>query len=468
VTLLKAVRRAFAPAILLPLLLGTGSAVGQTAPPTESAGQDFVTDLWNQDTLLGNWGGVRDRFGDQGIILAADSIDEILGVASGGSRTGTAYNGRVEITASIDLDKSLGWTGALFHTNAYWTHGSGLAANGQLSNLMTASNIEAVPSFRLFDLWIEQLLFDGQISIRAGQLAADDEFLASDSASNFSNATFGWPAIVSADLPSGGPIYDLATPGIRVKYAPSDNFVVSAALFNGDPAYAGPGDPQRRNADGLAFRHNGGAFLIGEAAYKSSLDVGTGDLPSSYKIGAWFHSGDFSDQHLDDTGQSLASPASSGVPRKLPHDYGIYVIVDQIIWHKPGTDDGGIAAFLRGSWAPPDRNFVAYYADGGVTFKGLFGERSNDVIGIAFAFADVSNDVQALDHDVRRFSGIVIPVHDYEATVELTYHVQINTWWSMQPDVQFIMHPGGNVALPNSSALVPDATVIGLRSSFVL
>jgi porin len=454
--------------MFLALLFGPVSAAGQTAPPTVSAGQDLVTNLWNQDTLLGNWGGVRDRFGDQGVILAADSIDEILGVASGGSRTGTAYNGRVEVTATIDLDKSLGWTGALFHTNVYWTHGSGLEANGQLSNLMTASNIEAVPSIRLFDLWIEQLLFDGKLSIRFGQLAADDEFFASDSASNFSNATFGWPAIVSSALPSGGPIYDLATPGIRFKYAPSDNFTVSAALFNGDPAYDGPGDPQRRNADGLAFRINGGAFLIGEAAYRSSLDVGTGDLPSIYKIGGWFHSGDFSDQHFDDIGQSLASPTNSGVPRILQHDYGAYFIVDQIIWHKPGTDDDGIAAFFRGSWAPPDRNFVSYYADGGVTFKGLFDARSNDVVGMAFAFADISSDVQALDRDARRFSGIAVPVHDYEATIELTYHVQLNTWWSMQPDIQFIMHPGGNVALPDRTASVPDATVIGLRSSVVL
>ncbi|HEV2650949.1 MAG TPA: carbohydrate porin [Rhizomicrobium sp.] len=400
--------------------------------------------------------------------MAADSIDEVLGVASGGARTGTAYNGRFEITATIDLGNTIGWTDATFHTNAYWTHGSGLAANGQLNSLMTASNIEAVPSLRLFDLWIEQLLFNGKLSVRAGQLAADDEFFASDGASNFSNATFGWPAIVSSDLPSGGPIYDLATPGIRIKYAPSDNLSVSAALFNGDPAYPGPGDPQRRNANGLAFRLNGGSFVIGEAAYKSSLDVGTGDLPSTYKIGAWFHSGDFADQHLDDTGRSLASPASSGIPQVRDHDYGVYVIVDQIIWHKPDTEDNGIAAFFRGSWAPPDRNFVAYYADAGVTFKGLIAERSNDVIGIGFAFANISSDVQALDRDTRQFSGIAVPLRDYEATIEVTYHVQLNAWWSMQPDIQYIMHPGGNTALANGITPVPNATVIGLRSSIVL
>ena len=59
----------------------------------------------------------------------------------------------------------------------------------------------------------------------------------------------------------------------------------------------------------LVFRTDGGAFLMAEAAYKSSLDIGTGSLPSSYKLGAWFHGNDFADQHLDSSGRSLAAPA---------------------------------------------------------------------------------------------------------------------------------------------------------------
>jgi porin len=59
-------------------------------------------------------------------------------------------------------------------------------------------------------------------------------------------------------------------------------------------------------------------------------------------------------------------------------------------------------------------------------------------------------------------------VHDYEATLELTYHVQINQRWNVQPDLQFVVHPGGNIALPPGIAPIPNATVIGLRSSIVL
>src|SRR5215210_5470595 len=59
---------------------------------------------------------------------------------------------------------------------------------------MTASGIEALPSTRLYELWLEQKFFDDKVALRAGQLAADTEFLVSQYATVFVNATFGWPA----------------------------------------------------------------------------------------------------------------------------------------------------------------------------------------------------------------------------------------------------------------------------------
>jgi len=43
-----------------------------------------------------------------------------------------------------------------------------------------------------------------------------------------------------------------------------------------------------------------------------------------------------------------------------------------------------------------------------------------------------------------------------ETTVELTYLVQIGSWLSVQPDAEYVIHPGGTRALRN-------ATVLGLR-----
>ena len=60
-----------------------------------------------------------------------------------------------------------------FHANAYQIHGQGLTAR-DLDNLVTASNIEAEPSTRLFSLWLQQSFLDDALSVRAGQIAADE------------------------------------------------------------------------------------------------------------------------------------------------------------------------------------------------------------------------------------------------------------------------------------------------------
>jgi len=44
---------------------------------------------------------------------------------------------------------------------------------------------------------------------------------------------------------------------------------------------------------------------------------------------------------------------------------------------------------------------------------------------------------------------------------------RIASWWTVQPDLQIIFHPGGTVANPRSAmgAVVRDAVVLGLRTT---
>ena len=448
-------------------LLGALSrlASGQTSAPSPHDG-----DFWTRDALTGNWGGLRSSLENRGITLGADTIDEIQGNPSGGTRRGVVYDGRLELLATVDLDRTLGWTGATAHANAYQIRGRGLAANDLAGNLAVPSNIEASRALRLFDLWIEQALFHQTLSIRAGQIAADDEFFTSQTASTFVNATFGWPAIMSANLPDGDAAYPLATPGVRVKYAPTGTTSALFGLFNGDPAGAGPGDPQQRDASGTAFRIGGSALAIVEGDYAVNQGANATGLAATYKLGAWFHSGSFADQRFDTAGVSLASPLSSGIPALHQHDGGLYLVVDQAVLHQTQPDDRSISVFLRLSGAPSDRNEVSLYADAGINLKGFIAARANDVLGIAASVAKIGSRAQALDEDSRGFSGLDTPVRDAEAVIELTYRCQVTPWWTVQPDFQFIRHPGGDVPLPGNPAgtrAIPNAAVVGLRSAVV-
>jgi porin len=441
----------------------------QSASPAPAA-SPHEGDFWTRDALTGNWGGLRSKLEDKGIDIDADTIDEVLGNPSGGTRQGAIYEGRLELIATVDLAKTLGWTGATAHANAYQIRGRGLSANNLGNNLATVSDIEAARSFRLFDLWIEQSLFNTTLTIRAGQIAADDEFFISPTAATFINSTFGWPAIMGADLPSGGPAYPLATPGLRVKYAATQTISALAGLFNGDPAGSGTGNPQLRDASGTAFRIGGSALAILEGGYAVNQDPAATGLPASYKLGLWFHSGQFADQKFDTTGLSLASPASSGIPAMHQHDGGGYLVLDQALFNETKPESRNISVFLRVSGAPSDRNPVDLYADAGITLTGFVAGRANDTLGFAVAVARIGANARSLDEDVRSFTGLDTPVRDEETAFELTYRAQVTPWWSLQPDLQFIRHPRGGVApqgSPPGTQAIPDAVVLGLRSAIV-
>ncbi|HEY1507033.1 MAG TPA: carbohydrate porin [Stellaceae bacterium] len=436
-----------------------GNAAAQEASPHDG-------DLTTRDALTGDWGGMRSMLEDKGIALGGDVIDEALGNMTGGTKTGAIYDGRIELFATLDLDKLLGWSDATFHVNAYQTHGRGLSANNLGGNLMTASNIEAARSTRLFDLWIEQLFFDGALSIRGGQIAADDEFFTSNYAGNFINGTFGWPAIMASDLPSGGQAYPLATPGLRIAYAPAKEITLAAAIMNGDPAGGGLTNPQQRDGDGTAFRFNDGAFVIAEARYAVNQAKDTEGQPATYKLGAWYHSGAFDDERFDSNGQSRAAPTSTGVTRKHWNNVGFYAVADRQLWHDSDADRN-IGVFFRLGFAPlGDRNLVTLYADAGVNFKGLIASRSDDVFGVAMAVAQVGRAARSLDRDQRQFSGVASPIRDNESMIEVMYRVQATPWWTLQPDLQFIRHPGADVPLSaQPTKPVPSALVFGLRSA---
>jgi len=65
----------------------------------------------------------------------------VLYVGYGETNTGKTQ----ALNTGTDLDKALGWQGAIFHANAYQIHGEGLSAHN-LDNLLTVSNIEARPA----------------------------------------------------------------------------------------------------------------------------------------------------------------------------------------------------------------------------------------------------------------------------------------------------------------------------------
>jgi porin len=417
-----------------------------------------------QPGLTGDWGGLRPYLESNGIVVTLPYVNDILANVSGGIRRGGVGLGNFQPTLDVDLKKLMGWEGGRFQVHGLITHGPAFSPT-YLDNFLAASNLEAGQVARLYALWFEQDAFNERLSVRAGLMSADSQFFQSKTASNFINNGISWPLILATNLPAGGSAYPLLAPGVRVRIKPTDDVAFQAAVFSGDPTGGNGSNQGGPLPTGTVFSFSGGAFMIAEASYLPNQTKDAKGLPGAYRIGGFYHtSSRFGDQRFDNTGRSLADPLSTGIPLDHTGDFGIYGVVDQMLYRVSGTEDQGLSGFIRAGGVPNDRNLISFYADGGLSYKGLIRGRPDDAVGVAVAYARVGGNARGLDSDIGFFGNFSYPVRSGEAIVEMNYLAQMAPWWTLQPQIQYIVHPGGGV-LNSDGSVRPDALVIGIRSA---
>ena len=418
-----------------------------------------LSDWLSSDGVTGDWDGCRTELNNCGVDFFGSYQAEIWDNTTGGLAQGTVYTGLLKFGLNLDLQKAIGWCGASLSTSWLWL--SGLDASRELvGNLLTISGDAGLPALRMFELWFQQNLLGNKISLRLGQLSADTEFVVSEYGATFINSSLGWPAFMYENLPGGGPAYPMGTLGIRLALNPLDWFKFQTAVFQGN-VYA-----QDVNLHGFRWRldSQNGLFSINEAQF---LWNQSGKQPGQFKAGAWLDTAEFAEPNDD---------------RLVRGNYGFYFIVDQMLCPKPAklsqdsadapkdgksslsASDGnkvapaeqqsgqGLGWFGRLGFEPRDHDFIGFYFDTGLTYKGLIPTRDEDTVGVAFAYAKLSSG--APQPGINESAGGL----GAEMAFEATYVAQITKWLSIQPDLQVIINPGGNKGLSN-------ALVIGGRLS---
>jgi porin len=388
--------------------------------------------------------GYRARVAEKGITFNTQYVAEVWGNPTGGMSSGTVYTGLMSLQANVDLQRLLGWPGASFSTGWCWLSGQDISAE-HVGNIFTVSNIAGFPTVRMNELWLQQNFLGDRVSIRVGQLAADSEFDLSTHSIVFINATFGWSPYLSENIPSGGPEYPMGTPGIRLALMPVNWLSYQGAIFQGNPF------AQNVNRHGFRWdlSASNGYFSIHELHFRVNQESGSRSLPGTFKIGGWFD-----------------TAPDPNVNSAQPWNYGFYFVADQMLYRvadsgfAAATDNKGqqsttasptnkgLGIFTHIGFTPPISSFMNFYIDGGLTYKGLIRARDNDVLGAAIAYGHLSNDPQ--DNEGRSNPG-------YEIVLEATYQIELAPWLSVQPNVQYVIHPSGTD--------IPNALVLGARTT---
>ena len=196
--------------------------------------------------------------------------------------------------------------------------------------------------------------------------------------------------------------------------------------------------------------------MIGQVRFNYDIDIGGRPLAGNVTPGAWKHYGYFDSQRFTAEGQSIADPGGSGIPAKLRGNYGIFAVIEQVLYRPPEVKDNstsaslpGVTAFGRIAYSPPDRNLIDLYLDGGIGFVGF----TPAVRSIASAWRRPTcasrTPPRNLDLDTQSFSGVQSPVRSNETLIEMIYEAHIKPGWLIAPYFQYVFRPSGGIPNPN-------------------
>lgn len=385
-----------------------------------------------------------------GLTLSVSDISEVMADVSGGRSTGAVADGLLEIAADLDAGKVFGWRGTVLHAALNYPHGTSLttAHTGDFSGV---SNIDAYDSLRLYEAWADQSLFDGRFSLRAGFLAADADFAVTDTAAPFINSTFGAPSTLTGNFAMS--TYPYSALGLRLRVQPALGWSVALGAYDGNVAPgvfhdptpgAAPSNEFNKHGVHFALRRHEGAMFFGEIGWKQR-----GKRDASVKLGAAYHTDRFANIE-DAISATLAGELTPRNARGFDGNYAFYVIGETELWHEPNTEHDGLGSFARAVFAPDNRNFFPWSAEAGLVYSGLFQPSAGDSLALGVAGIGISSKAR----DAYRDAGLHAPRDEF--IVETTYQYALNAWSTLQPDIQWVIHPGGT----NGNALV-----IGFRTT---
>jgi porin len=372
----------------------------------------------HQPYMTGTWGGLRERLVTAGVTPTITYTVDFLGNPVGGQHRALTYSGSFSVDMRLDLEKVWGQAAAVLDISGEWGSGESLTVE-DFGTTFSASQLSSNNAIRLYALAFEQSLFDHRFDIRLGRFGVGDDFLTSPLYTPFVSGAFdGSPGSVGINVPSFTS-FPIATWGLRTRVKPLEDFYVMGGAYYSDASLG------REQAHGLDFsiRDEAGVFVIGEIGYLHNQRRGMTGLPGNYKLGGYY--------------DSNAYPELGGAAQdRVRGNYGVYVLVDQQVYREgPADSPQGLTPFATVTYAPADRNTFPLFFSAGLVYQGLLSGRDRDTTAFGLAYG--------------RFSRH-LPRQIFEMELEWTYEIALAPWLTVQPDMQYIVRPGGTGDIPNA------------------
>ncbi len=407
----------------------------------EASGAQWLGRWADQPTMTGDWGGLRTRWSEAGVSIFATYGVNLAGNPVGGLEQEVTYVDDQSWGADFDLGKLFCLEGTAVRLSFNNRDGVSLSSDALGALFAVQQLFGGGERPRLMELAISQSFLGGVLNIRAGRVLGASDFATSPLYCEYMNqALCGNLGNLGKNIVFS--FYPVASWGGRVQWKPEERFMVQAGVFEANPTL--------NDKNGFDWSTAGaiGTVTIGEFWYMPGKQPG--GWPGHYKFGAYYSSADVPDLYFDADGRPFVE--SGQPPLEHSGQSGVYFLADQVLTREAEEGNQGLTALGGVAFASEATNTMPFFFFLGAQYRGAFPNRPDDVLGFSVAQGRISSNLAA----TQRLEG-QIP-QNAETLFELNYALHLTNWFVFEPNLQYVLTPGGTGEIDN-------ALVLGLQTT---
>jgi porin len=341
---------------------------------------------------------------------------------SGGIRQDSDYAQDIYFGTELDLERLLGWKGTTFRLSGIDRAGNSI--DESVGGVYSVMQLVGGQTYFLYGVSLEKEWWNDRLSLKFGRITATDDFAGSPLYSYYLNNSINGQ--IRAVLFDGVMTsYPFPVWGTRFAYRPMPGFEAKIGVYQ---LTKNMFDPDEHGVD-FAFKGSDGISVFTELDWLNDWN----GKPGHFAIGVnsvSFHMPEFTS---NDTIDSF---------------FRYYLQADQQVYQESAGSDQGLTLFLTFAYTTQQQAALMHYQTSmGAIYKGLFAGRPDDRLILGATYGRLSTDYA----DQQQALGNGNPT--YELPLELGYRVQLTKFAYIQPDIQYVIHPGGSGDIPNATVL---------------